>query len=304
MESAHRYHVPVLLLALLREIATHQRLLSLPELQACLSLLSLVAHELLRPPSSSSSSSSLANTPLTPLTTLTTLTPASAPRFPLATHSDSELNGGDSASNEDRGTSPSSPTPQPLSQAPLGLHRQVSESESLADSLQLLAEMKQQAVESYLSFFSECLTQRLCHNSQLSRTPAENSCQQEALLKLCSTACSVLLLMSKLATDSVIGAAPQPWLTTLMSLCKQSCDRHMTFVALEMLLRLLEMHQSLVLHTADLREGSSLTRGFMSQESIHYVTSRHTFLLVNLTTVCCSVSVCDCLVFMYMYHVR
>ena len=56
--------------------------------------------------------------------------------------------------------------------------------------------------------------------------------------------CTTLLLLLFLPFSALSDHEPPTWLSGLMFTCLGSCDYHMTFVAMETLLQLLEMHCS------------------------------------------------------------
>lgn len=196
VENAHQWHLPNLLLIVLRELVTHEPMLSLNALHTSLELISFILQELLRSPSSQISSR--ASTPHSPST------PLSTSKMLGALHSTSTM-------------APVSPVNfRPSIQTSDGAPQQVFEDGALQRTLhspmvQPLEEMKAQILANYLMLFSSFVSDRV-HNSvgelQLHledcqrRPDVERRVLSKEVQITFNAACQLLLVVSQLAPET------------------------------------------------------------------------------------------------------
>lgn len=195
MENAHQWYLPKLLLVVLRELVTHEAMLSLTALHTSLELISFILQELLRSPSSQiSSQASTPHSPSTPLSTSKTLG---------ALYSTSTM-------------APVSPVNfRPSIQTSDGTPQQAFEDETLQPNLhspmvQPLEEMKAQILANCLTLFSSFVSNRL-HNPVGKLELQLEDCRSHLAKKRVlskevqttfNAACQLLLVVSQLAPET------------------------------------------------------------------------------------------------------
>lgn len=193
MENAHQWHLPKLLLIVLRELVTHEALLSLTALHTSLELILFILQELLRSPSSQiSSQASTPHSPSTPLSTSKTLGAlySMAPVSPINFRPSIQTSDGTPQQAFEDGTL------QPNLHSPM---------------VQPLEEMKAQILPNCLALFSSFVSDRV-HNSvgklelQLEdcRSPlAKKRVFSKELQTTFNAACQLLLVVSQLTPETL-----------------------------------------------------------------------------------------------------